>query len=75
MSSGASEQLGPIDWWVWHNRNLSLLVTVTAVTRLRAQLEGVSKIRDAVSVADVDAQVVREGETRAMFLASQARAA
>jgi hypothetical protein len=74
MSSGASE-LGPVDWWVWHNRNVSLLVTVTAVTRQRAMLEGVSKIRGAVSIADVDAQVVREGESRATFLATRARAA
>ena len=68
-------ELSPIDWWVWHNRNVSLLVTVTAPTRLRAMLEGVSKIRGAVGVADVDAQVVREGETRATFLTGLARRA
>jgi hypothetical protein len=75
MSIGASPELGPIDWWVWPTRNVSLLITVLAVTRQRAMLEGVSRISGAVSIADVDAQVVREGETRAMFLARVARAA
>jgi hypothetical protein len=68
MSDGAS-QLGPIDWWVWHRRNLSLLVTVNAVTRTRAMLEGVSKIKGANGVWDVDAEVVREGDTREKWLA------
>ncbi len=72
MSIGAAEQLGPIDWWVWHRRNMSLLVVVSAVTRSRAMREGVSKIRGATGVWDVDAEVVREGDTRAKRLARAA---
>lgn len=74
MSDGASE-LGPIDWWVWHRRNPTLLVTITAVTRSRAMLEGVSKIKGANGVWDVDAEVVREGDARATKLAQLAAAA
>lgn len=68
-------ELGPVDWWVWPTRNLSLVVTVSAVTRLRAMLEGVSRIKGAVGVADVDAQVVRDGDTRAQFVAQLTRRA
>lgn len=75
QNQAESEQLGPIDWWVWHNRNPSLLVTVTAATRSRAMIEGVSKIRGANGVWDVDAEVVREGDTREKRLARLPRSA
>ena len=68
-------ELDPIDWWVWHLRNTGLMVVVTADTMLRAKLEGVSKIRGAVGVWDVDAEVRREGDTRATQLAKLKKAA
>lgn len=72
MALSEHQEIGPIDWWVWHRRNLSLLVTVNAVTRSRAMLEGVTKIKGANGVWDVDAEVVREGETREKRLARRA---
>jgi len=74
-------ELGPIDWWVWHRRYTDVLAVTTAVTRLRAVMDGVSLLRgqmrnrNGIGISDLDAEVKREGETRATKLAELAKAA
>jgi|GEM_PF-3571362 len=82
MQNASEEQLAPIDWWVWHRKRVKALAVVTAATRLRAVLEGVSKVRallprvdgksPTVGIDEVDAQAWREGDTRESVLAQLA---
>jgi len=61
---GDAVELAPIDWWVWCVKDVRQLVVVTADTRLRAVREGVSKLKGARGIEDVDAQARRDGDTR-----------
>jgi hypothetical protein len=69
---GPAPELSPIDWWVWRPKDVRQLIVVTADTRLRAIREGVSKLKGARGIEDVDAQAWREGDTRESVLAQLA---